>query len=99
MAAETAALHNADWSDVLSNIDPFAFAGIGSSMALTLCVLGAAWLVHLFRHESKRIHFAEDLGPGSDVAAVGATMSGGWPPAAQLGFSSLWAATRPNDLH
>jgi hypothetical protein len=70
MAAETAALHNANWSDVLSNIDPFAFAGIGSAMALTLCVLGAAWLVHLFRDESTRVQYVMDLGPGSGVTLL-----------------------------
>lgn len=40
-----ATLHNANWSDVLNNIDPFALASVGSSMALVLCVIGAAWLV------------------------------------------------------
>jgi V-type H+-transporting ATPase proteolipid subunit len=34
---------NADWSDVLSNIDPFALASMGSTFGLTLCVIGAAW--------------------------------------------------------
>jgi len=41
----TRTLNNADWSTVLSSIDPFAFAGVGSALALTLCVLGAAWSV------------------------------------------------------
>lgn len=36
-------LHNADWNEVLSNIDPYAFAGMGVSIALTMCVVGAAW--------------------------------------------------------
>jgi hypothetical protein len=36
---------NADWSDVLSNIDPFALASMGSTFGLTLCVIGAAWCV------------------------------------------------------
>ena len=36
-------LHNANWQDVLNNVDPFAFASIGIAMALALCVIGAAW--------------------------------------------------------
>ena len=38
-------LHNGGWQDVLENIDPFAFAGLGTALALTLCVIGAAWCV------------------------------------------------------
>ena len=38
-------LHNLGWEDVLSNIDPFALANLGSALALTLCVIGAAWCV------------------------------------------------------
>lgn len=36
-------LHNDSWSDVLSNINPFMFASLGGALALTLCVIGAAW--------------------------------------------------------
>lgn len=43
MADIVKTLHNRDWTDVLSNIDPFAYAGLGSALALTLCVIGAAW--------------------------------------------------------
>ena len=38
-------LHNRGWEDVLSSIDPFAFANLGAALALTLCVIGAAWCV------------------------------------------------------
>lgn len=38
-------LRNAGWGDVLENIDPFALASLGSTFALTLCVIGAAWCV------------------------------------------------------
>jgi V-type H+-transporting ATPase 21kDa proteolipid subunit len=41
--ANSTSLKNGDWNEVLSNIDPFAFAGVGSALALTLCVVGAAW--------------------------------------------------------
>ncbi len=40
-------LHNADWIDVFSNINPFMLASLGSSLALTLCIIGAAWYVLL----------------------------------------------------
>lgn len=43
MANSTFPLHNADWNDVLTNIDPFAFASMGAALALTMCVIGAAW--------------------------------------------------------
>jgi hypothetical protein len=36
-------LHNANWVDVLTHIDPFAFANVGAALALTLCIVGAAW--------------------------------------------------------
>jgi len=41
--SNSTSLKNADWNEVLSNIDPYAFAGVGSALALTLCVVGAAW--------------------------------------------------------
>jgi hypothetical protein len=34
---------NRDWSQVLSNINPFSFGSIGAALALTLCVIGAGW--------------------------------------------------------
>jgi V-type H+-transporting ATPase proteolipid subunit len=34
---------NSDWGTVLSNVNPFFFAGLGSALSLTLCILGAAW--------------------------------------------------------
>lgn len=37
------ATHNTNWGEVLSNIDPYAFAGVGSALGLTMCVVGAAW--------------------------------------------------------
>lgn len=43
MASTGTGLHNANWSDVLSNVDPFSLAGVGASSALFLCVIGAAW--------------------------------------------------------
>lgn len=43
MSGTVAALHNADLADVFSNIDPFAFASMGSALALTTCIIGAAW--------------------------------------------------------
>lgn len=36
-------MYNTNWADVLNHIDPFAFANVGSALALTLCVIGAAW--------------------------------------------------------
>ena len=33
----------ANWSDVLGKIDPFAFANLGATIALTFCIIGAAW--------------------------------------------------------
>ena len=36
-------LRNSNWGDALSHIDPFAFAAMGTVLALTLCVIGAAW--------------------------------------------------------
>jgi hypothetical protein len=44
-ASNSTNLNNADWGDVLSNIDPFAFGSMGATFALTLCVIGAAWCV------------------------------------------------------
>jgi len=44
-AANSAGLHNGSWQDVLENIDPYAFAGLGTALALVLCVMGAAWCV------------------------------------------------------
>lgn len=41
----TALIHNTNWGDVFDNINPFALASVGSALALTLCVIGAAWLV------------------------------------------------------
>ena len=38
-----ATFSNANWSSLLQSVDPFAFAGLGSALALTLCVIGAAW--------------------------------------------------------
>jgi hypothetical protein len=45
MATPLLPLRNAGWGQVLANIDPFAFAYVGSALALTLCVIGAAWCV------------------------------------------------------
>ena len=36
-------LHNANWGDVLSAVDPFTLSSLGVSSALVLCVIGAAW--------------------------------------------------------
>ena len=36
-------LHNVDWFDVIGTVDPFFLANMGSTLALTLCVIGAAW--------------------------------------------------------
>eukprot|EP00753_Platysulcus_tardus_P017037 PLAT6218.1.p1 GENE.PLAT6218.1~~PLAT6218.1.p1 ORF type:complete len:190 (-),score=75.60 PLAT6218.1:62-631(-) len=40
-------LHNADWGDVLSNLDPYGMAMMGASVCLFLSVLGAAWGMYL----------------------------------------------------
>ena len=37
------ALHNVDWFDVIGTVDPFFLANLGATLALTLCVIGAAW--------------------------------------------------------
>jgi len=44
-AANATALSNADWNDVLSNLDPFFLAGLGTAFALAFCVIGAGWSV------------------------------------------------------
>ena len=36
-------VYNQDWNDVLTHIDPYAFANVGAALALTMCVIGAAW--------------------------------------------------------
>jgi hypothetical protein len=36
-------MRNADWNDVLQNVNPFGLASVGAALALTLCVIGAAW--------------------------------------------------------
>lgn len=38
-----ATLNNLGWNNVFSSIDPFAWASMGVSLSLTLCVIGAAW--------------------------------------------------------
>ena len=44
-AAVNDALFNSNWQDVFNHVDPFAFASLGISLALALCVIGAAWCV------------------------------------------------------
>ncbi len=39
-------VRNANWNDVLSNVNPFGLASVGAAIALTFCVIGAAWCVH-----------------------------------------------------
>ncbi len=36
---------NADWNEVLMNINPYTFAFMGVAFAIGFCVLGAAWYV------------------------------------------------------
>ena len=43
MSSTGTGLHNANWTDVLSNVNPFSLASVGTSSALFLCVMGAAW--------------------------------------------------------
>lgn len=38
-------LNAASWAQAFSNVNPFLLASLGSSLGLTLCVLGAAWCV------------------------------------------------------
>ncbi len=36
-------LNNNGWGEVFNNINPFLFSSLGAALALTLCVMGAAW--------------------------------------------------------
>lgn len=36
-------LNNVDWFNAIGTVDPFFLANLGSTLALTLCVIGAAW--------------------------------------------------------
>ncbi len=41
--AAAGVVYNRDWNQVFENINPFSLGSIGAALALTLCVIGAAW--------------------------------------------------------